>query len=263
MHPMLNIAVKAAREAADIIQYGARNLDRLTIDNKGPGDYVSEIDRNAEKAIVDVLLAAFPNHGIIGEEGSGASRGDPNSDYVWIIDPLDGTTNFLHGVPQYCVSIALSVKGVLTQGVIYDPSKNDLFTATRGAGAFMNNRRIRVSKQLKLRDSLIGTGFPFRDGAAFEEYLVQLRNIMPKCAGLRRPGAAALDLAYVAAGYFDGFWEMKLNQWDMAAGALLIQEAGGLVTGIDGEDTYMQSGSIVAGTPKIFPELLKTLQAKS
>jgi myo-inositol-1(or 4)-monophosphatase len=263
MHPMLNIAVKAAREAADIIQYGARNLDRLTIDSKGPGDYVTDIDRNAEKAIVDVLLSAFPNHGIVGEEGSGASRGDPNSDYIWIIDPLDGTTNFLHGVPQYCVSIALAVKGVLTQGVIYDPSRNDLFTATRGAGAFMNNRRLRVSKQLRLRDSLIGTGFPFRDGAAFDEYLVQLKNIMPKCAGLRRPGAAALDLAYVAAGYFDGFWEMKLNQWDMAAGALLIQEAGGLVTGIDGEDTYMQSGSIVAGTPKVFPELLKILQAKS
>jgi myo-inositol-1(or 4)-monophosphatase len=263
MHPMLNIAVKAAREAADIIQYGARNLDRLTIDSKGPGDYVSEIDRNAEAAIIDTLLAAFPNHGFIGEEGGGTSRGDPKSDYIWIIDPLDGTTNFLHGVPQYCVSIALTVKGQLTQAVIYDPSKNDLFTATRGAGAFMNDRRIRVSKQLKLRDALIGTGFPFRDGAAFDEYIVQIRNLMPKCAGLRRPGAAALDLAYVAAGRFDGFWEMKLNQWDMAAGALLIQEAGGLVTGIDGEDTYMQSGAIVAGTPKIFPELLKTLQAKS
>jgi myo-inositol-1(or 4)-monophosphatase len=199
----------------------------------------------------------------IGEEGMGTSRGDPKSDYIWIIDPLDGTTNFLHGIPQYCVSIALAVKGQLTQAVIYDPSKNDLFTATRGAGAFLNNRRIRVSKQLKLRDSLIGTGFPFRDGAAFDEYMVQIRNLMPKCAGLRRPGAAALDLAYVAAGRFDGFWEMKLNQWDMAAGALLIQEAGGLVTGIDGEETYMQSGSIVAGTPKIFPELLRVLQAKA
>jgi myo-inositol-1(or 4)-monophosphatase len=209
------------------------------------------------------LLAAFPNHGFIGEEGMGTSRGDPKSDYIWIIDPLDGTTNFLHGIPQYCVSIALAVKGQLTQAVIYDPSKNDLFTATRGAGAFLNNRRIRVSKQLKLRDSLIGTGFPFRDGAAFDEYMVQIRNLMPKCAGLRRPGAAALDLAYVAAGRFDGFWEMKLNQWDMAAGALLIQEAGGLVTGIDGEDSYMQSGSIVAGTPKIFPELLRVLQAKA
>lgn len=260
---MLNIAVKAAREAADIIQYGARNLDRLTIDSKGPGDYVSEIDRNAEAAIIDTLLAAFPNHGFIGEEGGGTSRGDPNSDYIWIIDPLDGTTNFLHGIPQYCVSIALAVKGQLTQAVIYDPSKNDLFTATRGAGAFLNNRRIRVSKALKLRDCLIGTGFPFRDGAEFDDYLVQVRNLMPKCAGLRRPGAAALDLAYVAAGRLDGFWEMKLNQWDMAAGALLIQESGGLVTGIDGEDSYMQSGSIVAGTPKIFPELLKTLQAKT
>jgi myo-inositol-1(or 4)-monophosphatase len=263
MHPMLNTAIKAARKAADVIQYGARNLDRLTIDNKGPGDYVSDIDKGAEAAIVDILLEAYPTHGIMAEEGSGATRGNPNSDFVWVIDPLDGTTNFLHGVPQYCVSIALKEKNVITQGVIYDPSRNDLFTATRGSGAYLNNRRIRVSKQTKLRDCLIGTGFPFRDGAGFDEYLVQFKNLMPKCAGLRRPGAAALDLAYVAAGYFDGFWEMKLNQWDMAAGALLIQEAGGLVTGIDGEDTYMESGAIVAATPKIFPELLKTLQAKS
>ena len=165
-------------------------------------------------------------------------------------------------MPTYCVSIALQVEGKLTQGVIYDPSRNDLFTASKGAGAFMNNRRMRVSKTLKLRDALIGTGFPFRDGAQFDEYMVQLRNLMPKTAGIRRPGSAALDLAYVAAGFYDGFWEMKLNQWDMAAGALLIMEAGGLVTGIDGEDSYMDSGAIVAGTPKIFAELLKTLQAK-
>jgi myo-inositol-1(or 4)-monophosphatase len=263
MHPMLNTAIKAAREAAEVIQYGARNLDRLTVDSKGPGDFVTEIDRKAEEVIVDTLLGAYPSHGIIGEEGSGATRGDPNSDFVWIIDPLDGTTNFLHGVPQFCVSIACREKGVLTQAVIYDPSRNDLFSASRGGGAFMNDRRIRVSKRLKLRDCLIGTGFPFRDGAAFDEYMVQLKNLMPKCAGLRRPGAAALDLAYVAAGFFDGFWEMKLNQWDMAAGALLIQEAGGLVTGIDGEDSYMDTGSIVAGTPKIFADLLTTLQLKS
>lgn len=262
MHPMLNTAVKAARDAAEIIQFGARNLDRLTVDTKGPGDFVSEIDRKAEETIVDTLLGAYPNHGIIAEEGSGATRGNPNSDHIWIIDPLDGTTNFLHGMPTYCVSIALQVEGKLTQGVIYDPSRNDLFTTSKGAGAFMNNRRMRVSKTLKLRDALIGTGFPFRDGALFEEYIVQLRNLMPKTAGIRRPGSAALDLAYVAAGFYDGFWEMKLNAWDMAAGALLIQEAGGLVTGIDGEDSYLESGAIVAGTPKIFAELLKTLQAK-
>jgi len=262
MHPMLNTAVKAARDAAEIIQFGAQNLDRLTIDTKGPGDFVSEIDRKAEETIVDTLLGAYPNHGIIAEEGSGATRGNPNSDHIWIIDPLDGTTNFLHGMPTYCVSIALQVEGKLTQGVIYDPSRNDLFTTSKGAGAFMNNRRMRVSKTLKLRDALIGTGFPFRDGAQFDEYIVQLRNLMPKTAGIRRPGSAALDLAYVAAGFYDGFWEMKLNAWDMAAGALLIQEAGGLVTGIDGEDSYLESGAIVAGTPKIFAELLKTLQAK-
>lgn len=165
-------------------------------------------------------------------------------------------------MPTYCVSIALRVEGKLTQAVIYDPNRNDLFTATRGSGAFMNNRRVRVSKTTKLRDALIGTGFPFRDGAAFDDYVTQFKNLMPKTAGLRRPGSAALDLAYVAAGFYDGFWEMKLNQWDMAAGALLILEAGGLVTGIDGEDTYMDSGAIVAGTPKIFPELLKILQMK-
>ena len=260
MHPMLNTAVKAARDAAEIIQFGARNLDRLTIDSKGPGDFVTEIDRKAEETIVDTLLGAYPNHGIIAEEGSGATRGNSQSDHIWIIDPLDGTTNFLHGLPTYCVSIALQVEGKLTQAVIYDPNRNDLFTSSRGAGAYMNNRRIRVSKTLKLRDALSGTGFPFRDGAAFDEYMAQLRRLMPKTAGLRRPGAAALDLAYVAAGFYDGFWEMKLNQWDMAAGALLIMEAGGLVTGIDGEDSYMDSGSIVAGTPKIFAELLKTLQ---
>ena len=262
MHPMLNTAVKAARDAAEIIQYGARNLDRLTVESKAPGDFVSEIDRNAEAAIVDTLLGAYPNHGIIAEEGSGATRGNPNASHIWIIDPLDGTTNFLHGFPTYCVSIALQVEGKLTQAVIYDPNRNDLFTASRGAGAFMNNRRVRVSKALKLRECLIGTGFPFRDGSDFDAYVTQFKNLMPKTAGLRRPGSAALDLAYVAAGFIDGFWEMKLNQWDMAAGALLIMEAGGLVTGIDGEDTYMDTGSIVAGTPKIFPELLKTLQLK-
>lgn len=263
MHPMLNTAVKAARQAADIIQYGARNLDRLTIDSKGPGDFVTEIDRNAEAAIVETLLGAYPTHGILAEEGSGATHGNPQSEHIWIIDPLDGTTNFLHGMPTYCVSIALQVAGKLTQGVIYDPSRNDLFTTTRGGGAYMNNRRIRVSKNDKLRNALIGTGFPFRDGAAFDEYVVQFRNLMPKTAGLRRPGSAALDLAYVAAGFYDGFWEMKLNPWDMAAGALLILEAGGLVTGIDGEDTYMQSGAVVAATPNIFPELLRILQLKS
>ena len=259
---MLTTAVKAAREAAEIIQFGARNLDRLTVESKAPGDFVSEIDRNAEAAIVDTLLGAYPNHGIIAEEGSGATRGNPQSDFIWIIDPLDGTTNFLHGMPTYCVSIALQEKGKLSQGVIYDPNRNDLFTASRGAGAYMNNRRMRVSKTLKLRDALIGTGFPFRDGAAFDDYVTQLKNMMPKTAGLRRPGSAALDLAYVAAGFYDGFWEIKLNQWDMAAGALMILEAGGLVTGIDGEDSYMDSGSIVAGTPKIFAEMLKTLQMK-
>ena len=258
---MINVAIKAARAAGAIINRAALDVESVRISQKQINDFVTEVDHASEQAIIETLLTAYPGHGILAEE-SGSQHGAKDSDFVWIIDPLDGTTNFIHGFPVYCVSIALSVRGKIEQAVIYDPTRNDLFTATRGSGAFLNNRRIRVSKTTKMRDALIGTGFPFRDGAAFDEYVTQFKNLMPKTAGLRRPGSAALDLAYVAAGFYDGFWEMKLNQWDMAAGALLILEAGGLVTGIDGEDTYMDSGAIVAGTPKIFPELLKTLQLK-
>ncbi len=263
MHPMLNTAIKAARAAGNIIQYGARNLDRLNVDSKGPGDFVSEIDRSAEEAIVDILLKAYPTHSVLAEESGHTSRGPKSSSHRWIVDPLDGTTNFLHGVPQYAVSIALEVEGVLTQAVIFDPAKNDLYTATRGAGAFMNNRRIRVSKRDKLRDGLIGTGLPFGEERDFDQALRQLRTLMPKTAGIRRAGAAALDLAWVAASYYDGFWEIGLKPWDMAAGALLVLEAGGLVTGLDGEASFMQTGAIVAATPKLFPELLTLLQASS
>ncbi|MCS6996948.1 MAG: inositol monophosphatase [Casimicrobiaceae bacterium] len=262
MHPMLNTAIKAARAAGKIIQYGARNLDRVLAQTKRPGDFVSDIDREAEATIVKILLDAYPDHGILAEEGTPAPRGNARATHVWHIDPLDGTTNFLHGVPQYAVSIALAVEGVVTQAVIYDCAKNDLFTASRGAGAFLNNRRIRVSGCSKLREALIGTGFPFLDGADFDTYLEQLRYLMPRCAGLRRAGAAALDLAWVAAGYYDGFWEMKLNPWDIAAGVLLVQEAGGLVTDFEGESRYFETGCIIAATPKILPELLKAVQRR-
>ena len=255
---MLTIAVKAARRAGSIINRASNDLDKLTVEQKAPNDYVSEVDRAAEAAIIDVLKTAYPQHSILAEE-SGESKTE--SDYLWIIDPLDGTTNFLHGFPQYCVSIALSVKGAVSQGVIYDPTRNELFTASKGGGAFLNDRRIRVSKRIHLQDCLIGTGFPTREMRNFDRYLAMFKDLTPKCAGIRRPGAAALDLAYVACGRYDGFWEMGLSAWDMAAGALMIKEAGGLVTDFAGNDDYLNAGTIVASTPKAFPALLQIVQA--
>src|SRR5213083_2741227 len=228
MHPMLMAAVKAARRAGSVINRGARDLDLLTVTAKGPKDYVSEVDRAAEAAIVQTLHASYPDHAILAEEGT-AKGANASAEHTWIIDPLDGTTNFLHGFPQYCVSIALEHKGVITQGVVFDPIRNDLFTATRGRGAFLNDRRIRVSKRQHLRDCLVGTGFPFRDGSYLDTYMKMMKAMIEQTAGLRRPGAAALDLAYVAAGFYDAFWEVGLNAWDVAAGSLLIQEAGGLI----------------------------------
>ena len=207
MHPMLNIAVKAARRAGGIISRASENLDVLTIKHKSLNDLVSEVDRAAEDTIIDVIKSAYPEHAILAEE-SGASG---ESEYVWIIDPLDGTTNFLHGFPQYCVSIGLFHKGVPTHGVIFDPTRNDLYTASRGRGAFLNDKRLRVSKRDKLIDGLIGTGFPFRMFEHLDAYNAMLKDIMTKCAGVRRPGAAALDLAAVAAGRYDGFWEIGLS----------------------------------------------------
>jgi myo-inositol-1(or 4)-monophosphatase len=258
MHPTLTIAVKAARRAGNVISRGARDLDRLTVTAKGPKDFVSEIDRAAERAIVDTLLDAYPDHAILAEEGT--AKGDnADAENVWIIDPLDGTTNFLHGFPQYCVSIALAQKGQVTQGVIYDPVRNDLFTATRGRGAFLNDHRMRVSKRAHLRDCLIGTGFPFRDGSYLDTYLQMMKTMIENTAGLRRPGAAALDLAYVAAGFYDGFWEVGLNPWDVAAGSLLVQESGGLIGDLSGEGDFLHGGQVIAATPKIFAQMVAVL----
>jgi myo-inositol-1(or 4)-monophosphatase len=252
MHPMLNTAVKAARKAGSIINRASLDVDLVKVANKGRSDFVTEVDRAAEQAIVDILLKAYPDHAILAEE-SGAS-GD--SEYTWIIDPLDGTTNFIHGFPQYAVSIALRHREHVTQAVVYDPTRNELFTATRGRGAFMNERRIRVSRRTKLSECLIGTGFPFRSFEHLDEYVRMFRSITEHTAGIRRPGAAALDLAYVAAGRLDGFWEIGLSPWDMAAGSLLILEAGGLVSDFKGEPAYLSEGRIVCGSPKIFPQLL-------
>jgi len=255
---MLTTAVKAARRAGNVINRGARDLDLLTVTAKGPKDFVSEVDHAAEAAIVDTLHAAYPDHAILAEEGTSRDK-NANADYVWIIDPLDGTTNFLHGFPQYCVSIALAHKGTITQGVIYDPIRNDLFTASRGRGAYLNDRRIRVSRRQHLRECLIGTGFPFRDGSFLDTYLAMMRSMIQQAAGIRRPGAAALDLAYVAAGYYDGFFEIGLNAWDVAAGSLLILEAGGLIGDLAGEGDYVYGGQVVAGNPRIFAQMVKVL----
>ncbi|MBI2297200.1 MAG: inositol monophosphatase [Betaproteobacteria bacterium] len=255
MHPMLNIAVRAARRAGSIINRATRNLDIIAIEEKAANDFVSEVDREAEQAIIRTLHDAYPDHSILAEE-SGASG---KSEYQWIIDPLDGTTNFLHGFPQYAVAIALRHKNTVTQAVVYDPGRNDLFTSSRGRGAYLNDQRIRVSKRAHLKSSLIGTGFPFRRLEHLEVYLAILRDMMQGAAGVRRAGSAALDLAYVAAGRLDGFWEFGLSTWDMAAGALLITEAGGLVGDLQGEHNYMQTGNIVAGTPKVFVALLRAI----
>jgi myo-inositol-1(or 4)-monophosphatase len=255
MHPMLNTAVKAARRAANIITRATRNLDVVAVREKAANDFVSEVDREAERVIISTLHEAYPGHAILAEE-SGASGA---SEYQWVIDPLDGTSNFLHGFPQYCVSIALEHRGVVTQAVIYDPVRNDLFTASRGRGAFLNEARIRVSKRMHLKAGLIGTGFPFKELAHLESYMAMLRDVMKGSAGVRRAGSAALDLAFVAAGRLDGFWEIGLSRWDVAAGSLLITEAGGLVSDLEGNDGWMQSGNIVAGTPKVFVELLQIL----
>ncbi len=255
---MLNIAIKAARAAGSIINRAALDLDVLKIGRKGPNDFVSEVDRAAEMAIINILLEAYPGHGILAEE-SGREHGAQNSEYVWIIDPLDGTTNFLHGFPVYAVSIALAHRNVVQQAVVYDPTRNDLFYASKGRGAFLNDRRLRVSKRLRLGDSLIGTGFPFRKGDNFKRYVKMFEEVMQSCAGLRRPGAAALDLCYVAAGYYDGFFETGLQPWDIAAGSLMITEAGGLIGNFTGESDFLHQREVVAGNPKVYGQLVQIL----
>jgi myo-inositol-1(or 4)-monophosphatase len=258
LHPMLNIAIKAARSAGAIINRAALDLEVLKVGQKGPNDFVSEVDRAAEHAIIDILLEAYPGHAILAEE-SGRERGAKHSEYTWIIDPLDGTTNFLHGFPVYAVSIALSHRGQVQQAVVYDPTRNDLFFASRGRGAFVNDRRLRVSKRTRLNDSLVGTGFPFRRGDNFKRYVKMFEEVMQACAGLRRPGAAALDLCYVAAGYYDGFFEMGLSPWDAAAGSLIITEAGGLVGNFTGEADFLYQRELVAGNPRVYGQLVQIL----
>jgi myo-inositol-1(or 4)-monophosphatase len=263
MHPALNIAIKAARRAGQIINRASNDLDLLKVTAKQPNDFVTEVDKAAEAAIIETLREAYPNYGILAEEsGITAGQGGRDGEYQWIIDPLDGTTNFIHGLPQYAVSIALAKGNVIEQAVVFDPNRNELFTASKGAGAFLNERRIRVSRRTKLGEALIGTGFPYRMFDKIDLYLAIFKELAEKTAGQRRPGAASLDLAYVACGRYDGFWEFGLSPWDMAAGALLISEAGGLISDLRGDANYLETGNVIAGTPKVFGPLLKLVQDK-
>ena len=257
MQPTLNLAIDAARNAGNIILRHINRIESLTIETKEKNDYVSEVDHLAEQEIIETIRSRYPQHIIIGEE-SGHNQGR-DEDYEWIIDPLDGTTNFLRGIPHYCVSIAMRHKKRLEIGVIYDPVKDELFCAGRGNGATLNDHKIRVSKLTTFEDSLLVTGFPFRENQNIDSYLATLREMMLHTSGIRRAGSAALDLAYVAAGRSDGFWEFGLNAWDIAAGCLLVQEAGGLVGDHLGGHTHLETGNIVAANPKIFRLMLNAI----
>ena len=256
MHPMLTIAIRAARTAGDFIQRNAENIGKLTISKKSKNDFVSEVDRLAEQEIISIIKSAYPEHSILAEE-SGEQKGN---DHTWVIDPLDGTTNFIHGYPQYAVSIALKIKEKTEIGVIYDPLRDELFTAEKGGGAMLNNRRIRVSKQIDLTTSLLGTGFPFKYPHHLDAYLEMFRVLTLNTAGIRRAGSAALDLAYLSAGRLDGFWEIGLKEWDMAAGILLVQEAGGVVTDFSFNDEYRKSGNIITGNPKMHQAIYQAIE---
>lgn len=256
MHPLLNIAITAARQAGEIIIRNVSKVEHLQVSSKGNEGLFSEVDVRAEQAIINTILKAYPKHGILAEE-SGVLNEDAET--IWIIDPLDGTTNYLHGFPSYCVSIAVQVKGVIEHGVILDPIRHECFMASRGRGARLNDHRIRVSKQTQLANALLGMGLSFRDAKRTQRYLPIFESLIGKCRGIRRTGSAALDLAYVACGRLDGLWEFGLNIWDLAAGVLLIQEAGGLISDMQGGEDYLNHGHIIATTPKIFKQLIQVL----
>ncbi len=255
MHPMLSIAVKAARRAGTIINRASLDLDRIEIRTKQTNDFVTEVDRASEDAIIEIIRETYPEHAILAEESGAIGE----SEHEWIIDPLDGTTNFIHGFPQYSISIAYAQAGLVQHAVVFDPNRNELFTASRGRGAFLNDRRIRVSKRIRLAEALIGTGFPYRVFEHADAFLAIFRELTEKTAGIRRPGSAALDLCYVASGRYDAFFELGLAPWDFAAGALMVQEAGGLVSDFAGEGNYFKTGNIIAGSPKIFAQLMQVI----
>jgi myo-inositol-1(or 4)-monophosphatase len=257
MEPMLTIALRAARKAGEMIERALERVDVVNIEEKGRNDFVTDVDKASEKEIIYHLRKAYPDHRITGEETG--TTGSEDSDYEWIIDPLDGTTNFIHGIPHFAISIACIHKGQIEHAVVLDPIKREEFTASRGRGAALNGRRLRVSSRRGLDGALIGTGIPF-SGFAMDNmtpYLAALQEIAGQTAGIRRPGAASLDLAYVAAGRFDGFWEMNLQQWDIAAGVLLVKEAGGLISDFRGGNDFLNTGHVVCASPKVFKPLLQ------
>ncbi len=258
MHPMLNTAIKAARRGATVINRAAFDVDRIVVTEKQHNDFVTDIDQAVEQAIIETLLKAYPDHAILAEESGASKNMHDEAEFAWIIDPIDGTTNFMHGYPQYCVSIALSQRGVITQAVVYDPVRNDLFTATKGAGAYLNDKRIRVTKIDRIANALLSSGHGAGPRAA-AEYMKMYAIMTEKCQGIRTAGAAALDMANVAAGRSDGFYEKGLKPWDIAAGSLLITEAGGIVGEFSGESDYMHKGDIIAAGPKVFAQMVALL----
>jgi myo-inositol-1(or 4)-monophosphatase len=262
MHPLVNTAISAARDAGEIINRYAQQLDRLKVREKSNNELVSEVDLKAEQAIIYCLKKAYPSHAIMAEEsGFSASGSESESDeYTWIIDPLDGTTNFIHGFPHYCVSIALKYKSRVEHAVIFDPVRKECFSASRGAGAQLNGVRIRVSKESNIDKALLGTGFPFRNKKYTDEYFETFKALFRQSACVRRAGAVALDLAYIACGRLEGFWDFGLKPWDIAAGSLLVKEAGGLVSNCQGEENFLDSGNIIAANPKIFKPILQALK---
>ncbi len=261
MHPIINIAENAARTAGSMILKASERMDKVKIIEKGINDFTTNIDQSAEQTIIQIIQTAYPNHSILAEESGESTQN--NSESVWIIDPIDGTTNFMRGVPHYAVSIAYQYRGKIEHGVIYDPVRDELFSASRGRGAKLNNTRLRVSKCERLENALIGTGFPVKFADDYPFYLNLFNSVFLKTATIRRAGAASLDLAYVAAGRFDGFFEMKLSVWDFAAGVLLIKEAGGLVSDFEGSENYFSSGNIIAGNPKMIKALLQQIKSAS
>jgi myo-inositol-1(or 4)-monophosphatase len=256
---MLNTAVKAARRAAAVINRASFDLDRVSFAEKNPNDFVTDVDRAAEEAVIEVLQKAYPSHAFLGEESGTTGNVNDESEFVWIIDPLDGTTNFIHGFPQYSVSIALQQRGVITLGVVYDPVRNELFTAEKGAGAFLNEKRIRVRKLDRIGGALLGTGYKNGSPKALEEYLKMYGIMAERSHGVRRAGSAALDLAYVACGRLDGYYEKNLQAWDIAAGTLLVTEAGGIAGEFNGESNYLQTGHVIAGSPRVFGQMVGLL----
>ena len=261
MHPALNIMIKAARRASQIINRASQDLEHVKVAAKQQSDFVTEVDKAAEAAIIKVLSEAYPDYGILAEESGLTAGSGAGNDYQWIIDPLDGTTNFIHGFPQYSVSIALAYKGQPNQAIVYDTVRNEMFTASKGGGAYLNERRIRVTKCDRMEQALLGTGFPFRNFEHAKAYLGVFKDFAERTSGIRRAGSAALDLAYVACGRFDGFWEFGVLPWDIAGGCLLITEAGGLVSDLSGGENHLKTGNIVAGTPKIFSQMLQVIDS--